>query len=406
MACRLVALFAFAWLLVGVDSRVRAQVDRDAPEDPDALAVHAFVSQGFLVTTDNNYLADSSHGSFEFTEVGINFTKPLSDDLRVGIQLFARDLGPIGNYQAQLDWFYLDYRWANWLGFRAGRVKLPFGLYNEINDVDAARAFVLLPQSIYPTQQRDYLLAQTGVELYGYVDLEGAGALDYRLYGGTVFLEKPDVAPGSPFEISDIRIPYVAGGRLLWETPLAGLRAGGGVQFLQLDFDLRFDPQLWTPLQMAGSVPADFDGIVEADLPVTLWIASVEYAANDLLVAAEYSRWSGEVESSVPELVEEDATTAERMYVMAAYRLSPWLQPGAYYALHFANIHDRNRRSTHQHDTAVVVRVDLNEHWLVKLEAHYMHGTAALRPELNDGVSKAELEPNWLLFMAKTTAYF
>ena len=30
-------------------------------------------------------------------EVGLNFTKSLTEDLRVGVKLFARDLGPIGN---------------------------------------------------------------------------------------------------------------------------------------------------------------------------------------------------------------------------------------------------------------------------------------------------------------------
>ena len=37
------------------------------------------------------------------------------------------------------DWFDLDYRWKDWLGLRAGRVKLPYGLYNDTSDIDAAR---------------------------------------------------------------------------------------------------------------------------------------------------------------------------------------------------------------------------------------------------------------------------
>ena len=41
-------------------------------------------------------------------------------------------------------------------------IRLPFGLYNDINDIDAARVPILLPQSIYPATSRDYLLAQTG----------------------------------------------------------------------------------------------------------------------------------------------------------------------------------------------------------------------------------------------------
>src|SRR5712692_7441501 len=90
-----------------------------------SIEVHGFASQGFIKTTDNNYLAHSKDGSFEFTEAGINFTKELTDKLRFGLQLFGRKLGPTGDYNAKLDWFYVDYRWADWLGLRAGRVKLP-----------------------------------------------------------------------------------------------------------------------------------------------------------------------------------------------------------------------------------------------------------------------------------------
>ena len=105
------------------------------------LETHGFVSQGYIRTTDNNYLARSasSRGSFEFSEVGLNFTQPLGEHLRAGVQLFARDLGPLGNYDIKADWFYLDYRWTDALGLRAGRIKLPCGLYNEINDIDSAR---------------------------------------------------------------------------------------------------------------------------------------------------------------------------------------------------------------------------------------------------------------------------
>ena len=64
----------------------------------------------------------------------------MTSALRAGMQLFSRALGPRGNYAATFDWYYLD--WHRWdaFGVRAGRVKLPFGLYNEQNDFDPARA--------------------------------------------------------------------------------------------------------------------------------------------------------------------------------------------------------------------------------------------------------------------------
>src|SRR5688500_15914525 len=96
------------WGLVCTVS-ARAALAQEAEEDERGVDIHGFVSQGFIKSTNNNYLAESERGSFDFTEVGINFTSALSDRLRIGLQLFAHDLGPLGNYKPQFDWFFLDY---------------------------------------------------------------------------------------------------------------------------------------------------------------------------------------------------------------------------------------------------------------------------------------------------------
>ncbi len=222
--------------------------------------IHGFVSQGYMLTSENNYLTYSRRGSAEFTEVGLNFTKTLGDDFRVGMQLFTRDLGPVGNYKPQFDWFYLDYHFRDWLGLRAGRTKLPFGLYNEDSDIDQARVPILLPQSVYPIASRDFLLAQTGLELYGRVPIGVAGTLDYRLYGGTIFLDSTALALAGA-TIREIDVPYLAGGRLMWETPLDGLRAGGSLQALRIDLDLAFSPALVAALKQENLVPATYNGL-------------------------------------------------------------------------------------------------------------------------------------------------
>src|SRR5688572_1887656 len=104
------AAFGVAVLCALLPSQVEA-LDLGDEDSPASVKVHGFVSQGFILTLRNEYLAnDSTQGSFEFTEVAINFTKSLTDTLRIGVQLFAQDLGPSGNYTAKMDWFYLDYR--------------------------------------------------------------------------------------------------------------------------------------------------------------------------------------------------------------------------------------------------------------------------------------------------------
>jgi hypothetical protein len=263
---------------------------------------------------------------------------------------------------------------------------------------------VLLPQSVYPIQNRDFLLAQTGGELYGFVPLGSAGDLHYRAYGGALFIDARYEGAGDI--ITRASAPYIVGGRLMWGTPLQGLQVGGSVQSLRLDLDYVPPETALAPLRMAGTLPANFSGTVSAKIPAVLYVASVEYVADELLLSAEYGRWRTKIESSVPQVVAETTTVSERFYGMASYRVVPWLTPGLYYSALFSDADHRHGRDKYQHDIAATLRFDLNAHWLLKLEGHYMHGTAALSPQRNGGTPLNSLEPNWGLFLAKTTVYF
>lgn len=384
---------ALIWLTTGTAAAAELV---EIPGATSAIEVHGFVSQGAIKTTANNFLAKSERGSVDFTEVGLNFTSQLTDRLRVGVQLFSRHLGSVGNYNIKADWFYLDYRWRDWLGLRAGRVKLPFGLYNDTSDIDSARVPVLLPQAVYPMSNRDFLLAQTGFELYGYVNLHGAGALDYRLYGGTIFLDLP-AQPPAVIRFTSLEAPYVVGGRLMWELPVEGLRIGGSVQALRLDLNLT---------AMLGMPPMTMTVTDTAKVPALLWISSVEYVGPNLLLAAEYSHWRVELESATQIVGPNALSVSERLYGMGSYRVRNWLQPGVYYSLLTQHIEVRSGVAATQHDAAATLRFDVNAHWMVKLEGHLMYGTAGLDGPLNNTTDKATLQRTWGLFLLKTTAYF
>lgn len=358
----------------------------DAATEEAPLQVHGFASQGALLTSNNNYLAHTERGSLEFTEAGINFTKALDDRLTVGLQLFARDLGPEGTYSAKFDWLYLDYRWKDWLGVRAGRVKLPYGLYNDTSDIDAAQPVILLPQAVYPAINRNFLLAQTGVELSGYYSLGSAGALDYHAYLGTLYLSIPST---SAVRIDDLDVPYIAGGRVLWETPVDGLRVAASALNAELDgtFTLTGESASTTVMLESRS---------------TNWLSSVEYLNRGILLAAEYGRSVGR--SSVgPTTIHR---TAEQMYGLAGYRWRPWLQTTAYYSLLYPDVDHRSGQVNHQYDAAGAARFDITPHWIFKLEGHFLRGTAALSSDLNGGKPLAELVNQWWLVAAKTTVYF
>ncbi|MBS2025007.1 MAG: hypothetical protein JST92_21620 [Deltaproteobacteria bacterium] len=373
-----------------------ASADPRADGDSAALSqlahfveIHGFASQGFIKTTGTNYLVQNSkRGSFEFNEIGFNLTKDLTDRLRVGMQIFARSVGSVGTYTPKFDWFYLDYHFQDWLGFRAGRTKLPFGLYNEVYDIDSARVPVLLPQSIYPLLNRDTLLAQTGLEAYGYVRIGPLGAIDYRLYGGTFYFPTPS-APGATLLQYDV--PYIIGGRVMWETPLEGLRMGGSLQAARIDAD-------YTVVGAGGAVIP-----VSLQFPYLIGVVSVEYIAHDLLLAAEWGRWRADIETNIAPATR---TVNERAYALAQYRVLPWLTPAVYYSVFVPNIDHREGTEHHQYDLAATLRFDFNAHWLLKLEGHYLQGTGDVSRDLNDNRPLSSLANDWFMILAKTTVYF
>lgn len=75
------------------------------------IEAHGFVSFGYLRTWENNWLAaDTTEGTDEFYEAALNVIARPWDQVRLGAQLFVRDLGVYDNGAVQLDWAYVDVR--------------------------------------------------------------------------------------------------------------------------------------------------------------------------------------------------------------------------------------------------------------------------------------------------------
>lgn len=383
------------------------EVAAEEPADVPGVDVHGFVSQGAFISTDNDYLGHSERGTAEFTEAAVNLSREVADRLRVTLQLFTRDLGPIGDYRIVLDLAFIDYRWRQWLGVRAGRVKMPFGIFNEFNDAPSGRTAILLPQSIYPVTSRDFLLGLTGASIYGSPLLGGAGALDYQIYGGTIFIDDN----ANP-QILEVDVHRVAGAQLFWRPPLEGLRIGGGWLNIRMDLDYQLDQATIDGLVDAGEVPADFDGRARfAVADANLLIASVDYAWRDWGFAAEYSRWLTHSGTRPEGLVADPDSDSERFYALATYRLDESYALGAYYSLKFADVEDRQGEGAaypephlaYQRDLALTLRHDVNEFWLFKAEGHFIQGTADLRAADNPVAERAK---NWGLFLVQTVLSF
>lgn len=391
------ALCLLASLIVISSTRAPAdELPLFGPEAP-TVGVHGFVSQGYLASSEYNYLGDSSQGSFKFTEAGLNASFDPFARTRISAQGFSYDVGPAGDYDVVLDEAQIEYTVNDLLGVRAGRIRRPEGIYNDIQDVDLGRTWVLLPQGMYNARWRDFYVTVDGGELFGDLPLAGAGSLSYQLYygfqrpklDGGLALQKANLPPYA--RLVSFNSPLLGGGQLWWNTPWDGLRAGLA---LNNDQDLTFVNV--TGRQSVGS-------------PWTQHY-SLEYVHDDWTFQAEYLRFrvaytnsgGGLPRSQV--LVEPDT-----WYVSAARRLGSSFEVGTYYTEYYANVHDRTGATlafpsdAAQKDTALSLRFDASDHWIFKLEGHFIRGTAQLLDNIDNPVRRGDA---WRMIALKTTFCF
>lgn len=377
------------------------------------VIVHGFASQGYLRSSDNNFLANTSNGSAEYQEFAFNITSQINDDLRVGVQFFARDLGPLGNNEIELDWAFGDYHWQDQLGFRVGRFKMPYGFYNETADFDAARTSVLLPTGVYDTRFRDLLVAVSGVQTYGNLNFSDQiiGGIDYAAFygtanipdGGSVNRAFDNMSP-TVMQFDNLEVDFVAGGSLTWSTPLDGLRIGQTLTHYSHEFQMDvIDPALAGMLDAMGSPPE----LRFTSKDSNFLVSSLEYTWSDFVFAAERSLWKGTFNEPVTGGQE---LNREAWYVQGSYRVNEWFEVGSYYSMFYGDADDKDRDdpSSYQQDITLSTRFDVSQAMTVKFETHFIEGFGQLLPDINPGLMGVGDAPseNWTMFAAKTSFVF
>lgn len=333
------------------------------------LQFHGFASQGFVYTSANNWLTmGTASGSGAMTDMGANVSMAVTDKLRIGAQVYDRNLGQLGQWHPTLDWAYADYRFTDWFGIRAGKVKTVSGLYNDTQDMDFLHPFALLPQGVYPTVIREVTIAHEGGDIYGHVSLpRNAGSIMYTAfagergdskYGGYYYLEQTP----PPVLVLNSITAFQYGGDLRWNTPVKGLLVGISRFSESNQGDGNFD---------AGGGFMPYTQSSRAD-----WADQYfgQYIHNKLEFDAEYRRsWLDELLYSGAQDVE---TNAKAWYVAGSYRVFKWMQVGAYYSdlSVDAPASPIGPTSGYIHDKDVTVRFDANKYLNFKLEGHFMDG--------------------------------
>ncbi len=375
----------------------------ELPIGGEKVDLHGFGSQGFLYSSDYNYLGKTTDGSFEYNEFGLNASISPFKRTRITAQGFMFDLGNVGNYKPFLDYAAVEYTFNDYIGVRGGRVRRPGGIYNHIQDVDLARTSVLLPQGVYDPRWRDFSTSVDGGLLFGNVPLGKAGSLSYEAFagyirlsdeGGVARLLQNSLPPAPIGAFNGLDSSLNVGAQLWWNTPLEGLRFGG---LYGKVFDFTWHIAVNPPFGAGGMR-------TEADIPYGQ--LSLEYTYDGWTFQAEYYTYNVFQNDflEVGPLIGTSRTRTDAWYVSASKRVNSWLELGTYYSEFYPNAANRSGNSDRfQKDVAFSTRFDLTDWWIFKLEGHYIRGTGQL---YNNALNPVRDDNGWWMFAAKTTFSF
>ena len=398
------------------------------------VEIHGFVSQGYMQSTDYNYSGlKTKDGSFEFNEMGINFSTSPTESLRIGAQLFARDYGELGNDGIEVDWAYGDYRVNNHLGIRAGKVKIALGLYNEVRDIDAVRTAVVLPNAIYVEQNRDVYAGIKGVGIYGelpggfsYQAAYGVGMVSdesnllrdlttilndrlqtgYFAVGGSTAADL--VSVGDP---TSVNTHNTQNAQLQWAPRFVeGLRLCGSWLFTEIDMSVDVTTPVFNFATMSWEAgPLNREEITVEHLSSV--VGSIEYIFGETVLSAEYNIIRVDIDQF--QGLDVPTTEVHGWAVSASHRFTEWFELGAYYSDWNTNVRDRDGKDFEEllgnrhreerwlRDTCLTFRFDLNENWIFKTEGHYMSGLDDV-----DFGDDPNPDPHWFLFAGKISYNF
>jgi hypothetical protein len=332
------------------------------------IQAHGFVQQGFNATDENNFLTmKTTDGSGAMTDGGFNLASNLTRKLRVGAQLYARNIGDLGNGSLEVDWAFADYRFADGFGIRAGKMKTMLGLFTDTQDMEFLYTWALLPQGTYPLDLRSITIAHVGADAYGTVRLGKAGSLGYTGYYGVI---QDDDQGGYRYGVEDNGLSFRSavqsrggGIDLRWTTPIDGLMTGYSFSQNHLVGQL-----LLNAYQLPFTVTTE---------PQRRQAVYADYQWSRLRLSGE-SRHEYSARSMSPAAFPTSETPSRSWFAAASYRLFDKLEVGSY---HSNYVYDLNLPSSnadnHIYDTAISSRVDVTRFWNIKVEGHFVDGTGS-----------------------------
>jgi hypothetical protein len=196
----------------------------------DRLSIHGYLMQGFGISDGGTIFGIPEDGTTDYRNAALQFRYALSSKDYVTLQFSHRSLAqstlvPPDEDNIEVDWAFYG-RHIGDFEVKLGRVAIPAGIYNEIRDVGVLLPFYRAPFNFYLEG------AFTSETIDGAVASYLAGAdspwnAEISAFGGEWNLASRTRTADS-YVSENARATGAYGGQLWINTPLDGVRFGGG----------------------------------------------------------------------------------------------------------------------------------------------------------------------------------
>jgi len=336
------------------------------------VSVHGYGDTGFIRAIENNYTQKPGGSNWNYNYLSVNFTAQIDEKTKIVAQI-RQGSEIIGDMGA-----YVNYNMTDSLTARAGQMKAPVGIFNEIRDIKFLQLSALTPLMY---QDAVGILPDSfkGVEAIYHMDM-GSHRVTFDIYGGepkgaNTYVEiQPVAAPGN-----FVMVQNIYGGRLTYKTPI-------GLKFSLSSFqnDLLSNTGT-TGNALAASTPNATPGIRR------LSSASIDFRNYNFDIKMEYA-----MATDFPGRANEN--TGKSYYGQIGYTFAENITPFVRYDYLIYNIKQDTIPGAFQEAKVVGFSYRLNNNVSMRMENHWNHGYAIPANTQGSNFNGTAAKLDWNLF--------
>ena len=300
------------------------------------VSVHGYASQAYAVSEEHPIFGIPTDGTTNYRDLALQFRYDANRRNAVVVQFRHERFGQMRtDGGVELDWAFYQRNLSDRLSLKAGRIPLPLGIFNEASGAAMTSPFFRPPQEFYDRHYTSKTVE--GILTSASLGRTGGWTFDVDAYFGRWKLDQWEREVRADGEN--------AWGAQVWaNTPLTGVRIGGGAYRCQVDPNDAYRDS-YDYFALHASVDADLDR----------WRLATEVFTGNL--GDEYGRyrtWYGQVGFDVtPKLSVHARGTVARIEVPI-------------------NGHDLHARISD--DLGLAVNYAVHPSLLLKLEGHTNEG--------------------------------